>query len=120
MKTFLTYTAIAELLTGVLFIFLPTFTVRLLFATELSGNLSILLSMMAGTAIFTLGWTSWMARPIASPLIVLKMLVLYNAVISLVFIYCKFKLEFGGIVLWSIIVFHLVQTIISILILQRE
>ena len=120
MKTFLTYTAIAELLTGIVFIFLPAFGVRLLFATELSGALAILLSMMVGTAILTIGWTSWMVRRIAAPFIEIKMLVLYNATVSLILLYGKLKLELGGIFLWSVILFHLTQTVISISILPRN
>ncbi len=120
MKTFLTYTALIEVLTGIVFIFLPTFAVRLLFATELSGALAILLSMMVGTAIFTIGWTSWTARRIAAPLIEIKMLVLYNAAISLILLYGKLKLELGGIFLWSVILFHLTQTVISISIFSKN
>lgn len=93
MKTFLTYTAIVELVTGVVLIFLLTFTVRFLPGTELSGNLAILLTMIAGTAIFTTGWTVWIVRLIARPVMEIKMLVIYNAAICLVLLFGKLKLE---------------------------
>jgi hypothetical protein len=120
MKIFLTYTAILEGLTGFGLIFIPTTVVRILCAAELNGSMAILLAMVAGAAIFSIGLVTWLARSIVTPSIEVKMLLIYNASVTLILFYGALKLGFGGIVLWSVMVIHFVQAIISVLILQKK
>ena len=118
MRIFLTYTAIAEFLTGIGLMFCPSFVVRLLLATELYDKLTVLLAIVAGAAIVSVSLVSWMARLNATPLIEIKMLLFYNAAVSLVLLYGIVKLGFGGIALWAIIIFHVIQTAVSVEILR--
>ena len=119
MKIFLTYTAIIEVLTGLGLLFIPATVVRILCATALNGSLTLLLAMVAGAAIFSLGLVSWLARSVINPSVEIKMLLFYNASVTLILFYGAMKLGFGGIVLWSVIVLHFVQTIISILMIRK-
>src|SRR5579863_6333464 len=112
MKIFLTYTAIIEVLTGLGLLFIPATVVRILCATALNGSLTLLLAMVAGAAIFSLGLVSCLARSVINPSVEIKMLLFYNASVTLILFY-------GGIVLWSVIVLHFVQTIISILMIRK-
>jgi hypothetical protein len=120
MKIFLTYTAIFECLTGFGLMFIPTTVVRILCATVLNGSVAILLAMVAGAAIFSVGLVSWLAREIIQPSAVLKMLLFYNASVTLILFYGILKLGFGGIILWSVIVIHFLQSIISGWMLQKK
>ncbi len=120
MKIYLTYTAIFEGLTGFGLIFIPATVVRLLCATALNGPIAILLAMVAGAAIFSLALVSWLARSIVRPSIEVNMLLFYNASVTLILFYGALKLGFGGMVLWTVIVLHFVQTIISFLILPKK
>ena len=119
MKTFFTYTAVAEGITGLGLIFIPAKVILLLLATELNGSPDILLAMVAGAAIFSVALASWLARMRPAPLVELKMLMFYNAGISMIFLYGILHLGIGGIVLWSVTIFHLAQTVISIQLLNK-
>jgi hypothetical protein len=120
MKIFLTYTAIFEGLTGFGLIFIPTTVVRILCSTALNGSIATLLAIVAGAAIFSIALVSWLARSIVTPSIEVKMLLFYNASLTLILFYGALKLGFGGIVLWTVIVLHFMQTIISVLMLQKK
>jgi hypothetical protein len=120
MKTFLTYSAIIEALTGLGLIIVPKVLVNTIFATDLNSTLATLLCMLAGVAIFSIAWAAWMVRPDIHPKIEVKMLLFYNAAVFLVLLYGALQFGFGGMVLWCVIIFHFVQTVISIMILKKK
>ncbi len=119
MKNFLTYTSIVEALTGLGLIIIPATVVRILLATELNSPLASLLAMIGGVAIFSVALACWMARSVGNPLVEIKMLLFYNAAVSLILIYSTVKWGFGGIAFWGIILFHIAQTIISLLMVKK-
>jgi len=120
MKTFLTYTAVIEAITGLGLIFFPSVIARILLNAELDALPSILLAMVGGTAILSLAFGAWLARSSFHSPITIKISLLYNISVSLVLIFGVFKMGFGGIALWVVIVFHVVQTIISLLFFQKR
>ena len=120
MKIFLTYTAVIEAFTGLGLIFFPTIIARILLNAELDGLPSILLAMVGGTAILSLACGAWLARYSIYSVIAIKISLLYNISVTLVLLFGVFKMGFGGIALWVVIVFHLVQTIISLLLFQKR
>jgi hypothetical protein len=119
-KSYLTYTAIIEGLTGLALIAVPSRVALLLFETQISGSLEIVFAMIGGAAIFSLAIGSWLARSNTAAILVVKMLLLYNAVVALVLLYAALGLGFRGIPVWLVIVFHLYQTVISLLIVQKK
>jgi len=119
-KTFFTYTGIIEALTGLgLLIFNATVT-RVLLGTELQGNVEIVLAMVAGAAILSIAFLSWLSRTNSITLVSLMVLLLYNFAVSIILLYAALGLEFKGIPLWGTIAFHLFQTVQCGILLKRQ
>jgi hypothetical protein len=119
-KSFLTYSAIIEGLTGVALILVPSRASLLLFETELNVSLEIVLAMVAGAAIFSLALGSWLARSGIASLMAVKMLLLYNIAVTLILLYAALGLGFKGIPLWLVIIFHSFQTVVGIVIIKKK
>ena len=119
-KSFLTYSAIVEALTGIGLIFAPSTVAAILLKTELVNPLERLLAMVAGAAISSLALSAWITRLSSNPSAVIKMLLLYNAAVTAVLLYGILALGFGGIVLWTIILFHFIQSAISTIITMKS
>lgn len=120
MKNFFSYTAILEAITGLGLIFIPAFVIRLLLLTEINSTLETLVAMVGGSAISTVALVSWMARKQPAPSLPLKALLFYNAGVTLILAYGNLGLGLGGIVLWGVIVFHLVQSVITLNYMQKK
>jgi hypothetical protein len=118
-KSFLAYTAIIEGLTGLALILVPALVGILLFKTELNSPLGTILAMVGGAAILSLALQAWLVRLQADTSITLKILLIYNAAVSFILLYGVFKLGFGGIVLWLVILFHIVQTGVCFRIIRK-
>jgi hypothetical protein len=113
-KTFLSYTAVIEALTGIGLIFAPSRVAAILLNTALNNSLEKILAMVAGGAISTLALGVWIARSEANPSTIVKMLIFYNAAISVVLLYGILSLGFAGTILWAVIIFHLIQSVVSV------
>jgi hypothetical protein len=113
-KTFFSYTAVIEALTGIGLIFAPSRVAAILLNADINNSLEKILAMVGGVAISTLALGAWSVRSVANPSTVIKMLIFYNAAIVVVLLYGVLALGFGGIALCAVIIFHFVQTIISI------
>jgi hypothetical protein len=120
MKSFFTYTAIIEALTGLGLIFVPSRITLLLFETTLSNSLEIVMSMIAGAAIFSLALYCWFSRLSTNPLIAIRTMLIYNFAVAAVILYGALALGFKGPALWLVIIFHFFQTAICALFLNKK
>src|SRR5664279_566481 len=120
-RSFLTYTAIIEGLTGLALIFAPSTVARLLFEADLNAPLEIVLALIGGAAIFTLALGCWLSRvDSALTAVILKMLLFYNVVIAIFLLYAIFSLGFKGPALWLIIAFHSFQAILGVVLMRKK
>jgi hypothetical protein len=119
-KVFLTYTSIIEALTGIALIAFPTRVVLLLFESPLNGTGGIILTMIAGAAIFSLALGCWLLRESAAAPTMVKVLLCYNFVLTAIVLYgaCCYKLKGPG--LWLIAWFHFIQIPKSIKLIQKK
>jgi len=120
MKSFLTYTAIIEALTGLGLIIVPSKVVLILFETELNSWLEIILSMVAGAAIFSLALACWFFRQQSGAFIVIRAMLFYNFAVASILLYGALGLGFRGPVLWLVVIFHFLQSAICILYMNRK
>jgi hypothetical protein len=115
MKSFLTYTAMIEALTGLGLLIVPSKVVLILFESELNGSLAIIFSMIAGAAIFSLALICWLFRMQKAALTMVKAMLFYNFVVATILLYGALGLGFKGPALWLVIIFHFFQTAICLL-----
>jgi len=120
MKSFLTYTAVIEALTGLGLIVIPYRVVLLLFEKELNGPLEIIVSMVGGAAIFSLALGCWFSRLQMGALIILRTMLFYNFAVASILLYSILGLGFSGFVLWFVIIFHFFQSVICFIYLNRK
>jgi hypothetical protein len=115
MKSFLSYTAIIEGLTGLALIFAPSLVAQLLFNTKITEPVGILLAMIGGAGIFCVAFCCWLGRSNAAQTTASKMILFYNVAVTIILLYGALGLGFKGIPVWGIIVFHAFQSIRGIL-----
>ena len=120
MKTFLTYSAIIEAITGLALIFAPSKTVGILLETETNGPLEITLAMVAGAAIFSLAIFCWLFKKHSGARLAIKAMSFYNFSVAGILLYATLGLGFTGAALWLVIVFHFIQTAIGILLINKK
>jgi hypothetical protein len=120
MKSFLTYTAIIEALTGLGLIIIPSKVVLILLETELNGSLEVILSMVAGAAIFSLALACWFFRLRSGVSITIRAMLFYNFAVASILLYGALGLGFKGAVLWLVIIFHFFQSVICILYINKK
>ena len=120
MKSFLTYSAIIEALTGLGLLIVPSKVVLILLETELNAPLDIILSMVAGAAIFSLALICWFFRLQTASLISVKGMLFYNVAVASVLLYGAWGLGFKGFALWLVIVFHFIQTVICVFFINKR
>jgi hypothetical protein len=120
MKSYLTYSSIIEALTGLGLLIAPSKVVLLLLETELSGSLEIILAMIAGAAIFSLALTCWLSRADAAAPVAIKTLLFYNFAVAAILLYGAVGLGFKSPALWLVIIFHFLQTVVGILIINKK
>jgi hypothetical protein len=120
MKTFLSYTAIIEGLTGLGLIFAPTLLAQLLFDSKITEPVGILLAMIGGAGIFAVALCCWLARSNAAQSTASKMILFYNVAVTLILIYGALSLGFKGYPVWGIIIFHAFQSVYGILLNKNK
>ena len=120
MKSFLTYTAIIEALTGLGLIIIPSKVVTLLLEANLNGSLEIILSMVAGAAVFSLALACWFFRMQSGAFIAIRAMLFYNFAVASILLYGALGLGFKGSVLWLVIIFHFFQSVICILYINKK
>jgi hypothetical protein len=120
MKQFLIYTSIVEAITGILLVVLPVSIVSFLFEIEFNDKVGIILSMIAGAAIFSLSLICWLLRDHDVASLAVQGLLAYNASITVILLYGRFSFGLQGWVLWSIIIFHGVQSLQCLRFLRKK
>ena len=120
MKQFLTYTTIVESITGILLVVVPARIVSILFGIELSDQAGIIVAMIAGAAIFSMSLICWLLRDRDWASIAVQGLLVYNTSLTAILLYGNFSFGLQGWVLWSIIIFHGVQSFACLYFLRKK
>ena len=102
MRKVLILAALAEAMTGLALLSVPSLAGWLLFGEELTGT-GILAGRVTGIALIALGVACWPGPPVAGMLI-------YSAAVTLYLAYVGFVVDSAGNLLWPAVVLHLVLT----------
>ena len=99
----LAFAAIAEVVTGLALIGVPSFVVKLLFGTDVAG-VAVITSQFAGLAVFALGVACW------PPTGVLCGMLTYTSLATVGLVYLGIGGRWIGPLLWPAVVLHAVLT----------
>ncbi len=102
MKKELVLTAVAEAVTGVALLMVPSLVGRLLLGEELAG-VAIPVARVTGIALIALGVACWPGPPLVGMLT-------YSAVVTLYLAYVGFVGGLTGILLWPAVILHAILT----------
>jgi len=123
MKNLLSVTAAIETGTGILLITFPSVLAKILLGSPLDGPVAITIARIAGLAILALGLVCWLGgydtqSRAARGLVAI--LVIYNAVTSIILTYAGLGLGLSCIGLWSVVIIHTFMGVWCILRLLKE
>ena len=104
MKKLLPVAAVAEVVTGMALIVVPSLVGRLLFGADLSG-VSIPVARVTGIALIGLGTACWPGPALLGMLI-------YGALVTAYLLYIAFGGEWVGPLLWPAVVLHAVLALL--------
>ena len=104
MKTILIFATVAELLTGLALLVVPSVVGQALLGQQLAG-VAIPVARVTGIALIALGIACWPATPIVGMLA-------YSALVTLYLVYIGVQGEFAGVLLWPAAVVHGVLSIL--------
>ena len=104
MKKVLTFAAVAEAATGLALLIAPSLVVHLLLGEQLTG-VAIPVARVAGIAVIALAIACWPGPPLVGMLI-------YSALITLLFAYLLFVGGLTGVLLWPAAALHVVLTVL--------
>ena len=119
LKMFLTYTSFIEALTGIFLMVRPSRFVALLFNVNIEGG-GIILTMIAGAAIFSLSTVVWLTRYNVLSTQIVTMLIIYNLLLTAIVVFGAFSYLFRGGGLWLVILFHTIQSVICAVFLMKN
>ena len=102
MNKVLVFAAIAEAVTGLALLIVPSLVGWLLLGEELTG-IAIPVARVTGIALIALGVACWPGTPLAGMLT-------YSAAVTLYLAYRGFAGGFSGILLWPVVVLHVILT----------
>jgi hypothetical protein len=121
MKSFLSFTAVIEALTGIGLLFFPGMLVSFLLQKEFIETGGIIGAMVAGGAILSLATGSWLFKQNEAGLTFSKVLLVYNAALVFIVLFVSTYFKFTSIPFLLIGGFHLFQTIWGLrLLLNRK
>ena len=120
MKLFIAYTSVIEALTGIGLLLFPVPLISFLFGSPLTGSDGKIVAWIAGAAILSLSLLTWFLKADSGISKAGKTLLIYNLLLSLVFLYGILKHILTGPGAWLALSFHIFQTIISIILLQKK
>jgi hypothetical protein len=112
MKRVLIFAAVAEAMTGVALLIVPSLVGQLLLGAELTG-IAVTVARVAGIALIALGIACWPGTPLAGMLI-------YSAAVTLYLAYLGFAGGSSGILLWPAVVLHAILTALLIWAATRD
>jgi hypothetical protein len=98
MKKVLVFAAIAEAVTGLALLVIPSLIGQLLLSQQLAG-VAIPIARVTGIALIALGISCWPAKPLIG-------MFAYSSVVTLYFAYVGFVGEFAGVLLWPAAMLH--------------
>jgi hypothetical protein len=101
-KKVLPLAAVAEAVTGLALLIVPSLIGRLLFSQELTG-VAIPVARVTGIALIALGVACWPGPPLVGMLT-------YSAAVTLYLAYVGFAGGLTGVLLWPVVVLHLILT----------
>ncbi|WP_454619408.1 hypothetical protein [Bradyrhizobium cenepequi] len=104
MKKVLVFTAIAEVVTGLALLVIPSLIGQLLFGQQFAG-VAIPVARVTGIALIALGISCWPATPLIG-------MFAYSSGVTLYLAYVGFVGEFSGVLLWPAVVAHAVLSIL--------
>jgi len=104
MKKVLIFTAVAEAVTGLGLLIVPSLVEQLLLGQQLT-SVAIPVARVAGIALVALGIACWPGPPVLGMLI-------YSAVVTLYLAYLAFAGGFAGVLLWPAVMLHVVLSIL--------
>jgi hypothetical protein len=104
MRKVLVFAAVAEAVTGLALLIVPSLVVRLLFGEELIG-VAIPPARVAGIALITLGIACWPGPPLVGMLA-------YSAALTIYLAYLGLMGGFSGLLMWPAVVLHAVLTLL--------
>jgi len=102
MKKALIFVAVAEALTGLALLLVPSRVGQVLLGEQLTG-VAIPVARVAGIAVIGLGFACWPGPPRVGMLI-------YSALVALYLAYLGAPGGYGGVLLWPAVILHLVFT----------
>ena len=123
MKNLLSVTAAIETGTGLLLIVFPSVLAKILLGSPLDGPVAITIARIAGLAILALGLFCWLGGYDAQSRTArgfIAVLVIYNAVTSIILTYAGLGLGLSCIGLWSVVIIHTFMGVWCILRLLKE
>ena len=104
MKKVLVFAAIAEAVTGLALLVMPSVVGQLLLGQRLAG-VAIPVARVTGIALIALGISCWPAQPLIG-------MFAYSSAVTLYLTYIGFVSEFTGILLWPAAVVHAILSIL--------
>ncbi|MBA4153799.1 hypothetical protein [Flavobacterium sp.] len=119
MKKFLTVSSFLEGTTGIALLSKPSIVISLLLGAPLVEPLGIMITRIAGAALFSIALVCWFLRKNNSALGLLTALLFYNIVSSLLLSYAGFYENLMGIVLWLAVVTHIGLAFWCVMLLLR-
>ena len=106
MKKVLVFAAVAEAVTGLALLMVPSLVGRLLLGEDLSG-IAMSVARLAGIALIALGLACWPGPPLVGMLI-------YSGMVTLFLSYLGAAVGMTGILLWPAVVLHAILTALLI------
>ena len=112
MKKVLIFAAVAEALTGVALLVVPSMVGQLLLGQQLAG-VALPVARVTGIALIALGIACWPATPFAGMLV-------YSSIVMLYLGYVALAGEFVGVLLWPAVAIHALLSILLFRALAAE
>jgi hypothetical protein len=120
MKSFITYTSIIEALTGLGLLLFPVPLIALLFGSPLDGDSGKIVAWIAGAAILSFALLCFYLRNDPSIRKAVTAMLIYNLLLSLIFLYGLLNHKLSGPGAYLVFIFHSIQTILSVVVIQKR
>ncbi|MGY3616505.1 hypothetical protein [Bradyrhizobium sp. USDA 10063] len=104
MKKVLIFSAVAEAVTGLALLFVPSLVGQLLLAQEFAG-VTVPVARVTGAALIALGISCWPGPPLVGMLF-------YSAAVTVYLAYLGFAGGMTGVLLWPAVVVHLILSLL--------
>ena len=104
LKKILIFAAVAEVLTGLALLVVPSMVGQLLLGQQLAG-VAVPVARVTGIALIALGIACWPATPIVGMLV-------YSSIVMLYLGYVALAGEFAGVLLWPAVGLHAILSVL--------